>query len=69
MITGGAYGPGTGIVVLTDRRLLFLKDGRLSKTSEDFPLSKISSVQCSTGMMLGKITVFAPGNKAEILNV
>ncbi len=69
MITGGAYGPGTGIVVLTDRRLLFLKDGRLSKTSEDFPLSKISSVQCSTGMMLGKITVFASGNKAEISNV
>jgi hypothetical protein len=69
LITGGTYGPGTGIVVLTDRRLFFLKDGVMSKTSEDFPLDKISSVQWSTGMLLGKITVFASGNKAEITNV
>jgi hypothetical protein len=69
MITSGTYGAGTGIVVLTDRRLFFLKDGVMSKTSEDFPLSKISSVQWSSGMMLGKIIVFASGNKAEITNV
>jgi hypothetical protein len=69
LITGGTYGAGTGIVVLTDRRLCFLKDGLLSKTSEDFPLGKISSVQWSAGMLLGKIIVFASGNKAEIVNV
>ncbi|WP_433011496.1 PH domain-containing protein [Kribbella sp. CA-294648] len=69
MITSGTYGAGTGIVVLTDRRLFFLKDGVMSKTSEDFPLGKISSVQWSSGMLLGKIIVFASGNKAEILNV
>ncbi len=69
MITGGMYGSGTGIVVLTDRRLFFLKDGVFSKTSEDFPLSKISSVQWSSGVLLGKIIVFASGNKAEISNV
>lgn len=68
-ITAGTYGPGTGIVVLTDRRLFFLKDGVMSKTSEDFPIEKISSIQWSTGMLLGKITVFASGNKAEITNV
>ena len=64
-ITAGTYGSGTGIVVLTDRRLFFLKDGVMSKTSEDFPIEKISSVQWSTGMLLGKITVFASGNKAR----
>ncbi len=69
MITSGTYGAGTGIVVLTDRRLFFLKDGLMSKTSEDFPLVKISSVQWSSGMLLGKIIVFAAGNKAEITNV
>jgi hypothetical protein len=69
LLTGGTYGSGTGVLVLTDRRLLFLKDGVMSKTSEDFPLEKISSIQWSTGMLLGKITVFASGNKAEILNV
>lgn len=68
-ITAGTYGPGAGIVVLTDRRLFFLKDGVMSKTSEDFPIEKISSVQWSTGMLLGKITVFASGNKAEITDV
>lgn len=69
MMTSGTYGAGTGIVVLTDRRLFFLKDGVMSKTSEDFPLSKISSVQWSSGMLLGKIIVFASGNKAEVVNV
>lgn len=69
LLTGGTYGSGTGVLVLTDRRLLFLKDGVMSKTSEDFPLEKISSIQWSTGMLLGKMTVFASGNKAEINNV
>ncbi|HET6742151.1 MAG TPA: PH domain-containing protein [Kribbella sp.] len=69
LITSGTYGAGTGIVVLTDRRLFFLKDGVMSKTSEDFPLGKISSVQWSSGMLMGKIIVFASGNKAEIVNV
>ncbi|MET9318318.1 PH domain-containing protein [Kribbella sp. NPDC003505] len=69
LITSGTYGAGTGIVVLTDRRLFFLKDGIMAKTSEDFPLTKISSVQWSSGVLLGKIIVFASGNKAEITNV
>jgi hypothetical protein len=69
LITSGTYGPGNGILVLTDRRLFFLKDGMMTKTSEDFPIEKISSIQWTTGMMFGKITVFASGNKAEINNV
>jgi hypothetical protein len=68
-MTSGYYGGGTGLVVLTDRRLLFLKDGWIGKTSEDFPRDKVSSVQYSSGLLLGKITVFASGNKAEIENV
>lgn len=68
-ITSGTYGNGTGIIVATDRRLLFLKDGMMSETSEDFPYDKISSIQWSTGMLLGTITVFVSGNKSEIRNV
>jgi hypothetical protein len=64
----GSYGAGTGLFVLTDRRLLFLKEG-ITKTTEDFPLDKVSSVQWATGMMTGTVTVFASGNKAEIKNV
>ncbi|MCW6005840.1 PH domain-containing protein [Micromonospora sp. CPCC 205371] len=68
-MTAGTYGPGTGLVVLTDRRLLFVKDGVMSKATEDFPLDKISSVQWSSGIATGTIAIFASGNKAEIKNV
>lgn len=68
-MTTGLYGNGTGLLVLTDRRLLFVKDGMMSKTTEDFPLSKVSSIQWSSGMLLGTITVFASANKVEIKNV
>lgn len=65
-LAGGTYGGGTGLVVLTDRRLMFVRDGWTGQTNEHFPFDKISSVQWSAGMMLGKITIFASGNKAEI---
>lgn len=65
-LASGQYGPGTGLVALTDRRMLFVKDGVMSKSTEDFPLEKISSVQWSSGMLLGTMIVFASGNKAEI---
>jgi hypothetical protein len=68
-MVGGSYGKGTGLLVLTDRRLLFIVDGMMSKTSEDFPMSKVSSVGWNSGMVLGTITIFASGNKAEIKNV
>jgi hypothetical protein len=68
-MTTGAYGNGTGLIVLTDRRLLFVQDGVMSKKSEDFPIDKVSSVQWSSGLILGAITIFASGNKTEIKNV
>lgn len=69
LMTSGRYGKGQGLMVLTDRRLFFVKDGMTSSQTEDFPLSKVSSIQWSTGMMWGTITIFASGNKAEINNV
>lgn len=33
-------------MILADRRLLFILEGWASKTSEDFPLDKVLSVQC-----------------------
>ncbi|GAB2987630.1 hypothetical protein GCM10027184_45770 [Saccharothrix stipae] len=66
LMAAGAYGPGQGLVVLSDRRLLFVKDGIGRQVTEDFPIEKVSSVQWSSGMALGNLTVFASGNKAEI---
>ncbi|MCH1867470.1 PH domain-containing protein [Nocardioides sp. CFH 31398] len=68
-LASGTYGPGMGILVMTDRRLLFLKDGFTAKLSEDFPFDKISSIQWQTGMLMGTVTVFVSGNKSEIKNV
>jgi hypothetical protein len=66
LMAAGQYGPGQGVVVLTDRRLLFLKDGMTRQATEDFPIDKIASVQWNAGMVLGSLTIFASGNKAEI---
>lgn len=69
MTCGGTYGRGQGLLVLTNSRLLFTFSGVMSQTTEDFPLDKISSIQWSAGMLMGTVTIFASGNKAEIKNV
>jgi hypothetical protein len=68
-MVGGQYGKGTGLLVLTDRRLLFVVHGVMSQQSEDFPIERVASIQWSAGMIMGTITIFASGNKAEIKNV
>jgi hypothetical protein len=62
----GQYDEKNGLVALTDRRVLFVEEGLIRKQLEDFPYEKISSVQTSTGMMHGKLTIFGSGNKAVI---
>jgi hypothetical protein len=54
---------------VTDRRVVFVEEGMLRKTLEDFPYDRISSVQTHTAMMKGKLTIFASGNKAVIEQV
>jgi hypothetical protein len=66
LMAAGRYGGGQGIVVMTDRRLLFVMDGVLRQTTEDFPLDRISSVQWNSGMVWGTLAIFASGNKADI---
>jgi hypothetical protein len=68
-ITTGYYGGGTGLIILTDRRLLFVKEGWVGKKSTDFPIEKVSSIEFSSGLLLGKVVVHASGNRSEIDNV
>ena len=66
----GFYNNGNGILVATNRRLIFIDKGLLYGLKvEDFPLDKISTIQYSTGMLMGKLTIFTSGNKAVIDNV
>ncbi|MFB7278064.1 PH domain-containing protein [Streptomyces hydrogenans] len=69
LLATGQYGQGVGLVALTDRRLLFLKHGILSQALEDFPLGNISSVQWTTGLLMGTLSVYASGNRADIKSV
>lgn len=68
-VAAGTYGGGQGLLALTDRRLIFLKDGVMSKTLEDFPLDRVSSVTWSSGLVMGKVTITVASNKAEVTNV
>ena len=63
----GVYGNGMGILCSTNKRLVFVDKGMLYGLKvEDFPYAKITSIQYETGMLMGKITIFASGNKADI---
>ncbi|MEU8760659.1 PH domain-containing protein [Streptomyces sp. NPDC048659] len=65
----GVYGGGNGLVALTDRRLVFFKHGIMGQKLEDFPLTNISSVQWTAGLLMGTLSVFASGNRADIKSV
>ncbi len=69
MLATGVYGKGNGLLAMTNQRLVFYFHGLLGQKVEDFPYSRISSVQWSGGMLMGTLTVFASGNKAEIKQV
>ncbi|MET9252470.1 PH domain-containing protein [Streptomyces sp. NPDC003717] len=69
LLAAGLYGKGNGLLVMTDRRLVFYFRGRFGQKVEDFPYGRISSVQWTAGMLMGTLTVFTSGNRAEIRQV
>ena len=62
----GVYNGKNGLVIVTDRRVMFVEEGLVRSRIEDFPYERIGSVQTEKGVLKGKITIFASGNKAEI---
>ena len=69
-IVQGTYNNGMGILVSTNRRLVFIDKGLLYGLKvEDFPLDKITSIQYETGILMGKIKIHTSGNIAEIDNI
>lgn len=65
----GTYGGGTGLLALTDRRMLFIKSGMMSSANHDFPLASVASVSMSNGPLTSKIIIHASGSNQEIINV
>jgi len=63
----GLYNSKMGMLVATDRRLIFVDKGLFGGlTVEDFPYDRITSIQYETGLVQGKIRVYASGNRADI---
>jgi hypothetical protein len=66
----GIYHKGVGLLVATNKRLVFIEKGLLAGiTVEDFALDKITSMQYRFGWRFGTLIIFASGNKAEIRKV
>ncbi len=63
------YKSGTGILVATNRRLIFINKGMFSLKVEDFSYDKITSIEYKKGLLVGEITIYASGNRATIENI
>jgi hypothetical protein len=62
----GMYEDHTGLLAVTDRRLLFLDEGIVRKRQEEFHYSRISSAQWKSGMVMAEVKIFASSNVAVI---
>ncbi len=65
----GEYDGKEGLIVTTDRRIMFVEQGMIRSNLEDFPYDKVASVKSETGMRSGKLTIFTSGNKAELKDI
>lgn len=62
----GTYNGKQGVLVATDQRLIFVHKGLFSQTVEEFPYGRVSSIQHSTGLIWGEITVKTAGGSEKI---
>lgn len=65
----GAYKLDIGLLVATNKRVIFISKTLFSLKVEDFAYDKITSTQYSTGMIFGDIVIYAAGNKAKIKDI
>lgn len=69
-IVQGLYEKKQGILVATNKRLVFVDKGLIyGLRVEDFPYDKVSSIQYKTGLLFGELTIFSSGNKADIQQI
>lgn len=68
-IVKGIYDKANGLLVATNKRLLFLDKGWFSMKVKEIPWEKVSSLEWSTGWLSGEITLTASGTKEKIEQV
>ena len=65
----GLYGSSNGLLVATNRRIIFLDKGWTSFKMEDFSYDKVTTIESQTGLFFGELTIYASGNKEQIKQV
>lgn len=67
----GLYEGGQGLLVATDRRMVFVNKKLIGNRVkvEDFPYASVSSIQYELKLLFAAVTIFASGNRAEIEQV
>lgn len=69
-LASGEYDDNFGLLVVTDQRLVFYERGVMRAKQEDFPYSRISSVQTGRGMVRGgSLTVHVSGTEGKIEHI
>ncbi|MDR1285414.1 MAG: PH domain-containing protein [Campylobacteraceae bacterium] len=69
-IVVGIYNNNMGMLVATDKRLIFIDKGLFyGLRIEDFGYDKISSIQYELGILTGDITIYVSNNKAKITHI
>jgi Bacterial PH domain len=53
----GRHGGATGLIVVTDRRLLFIEQGLSHRRVEDYPFAEIRSVQVDVSVVASELTI------------
>nr|WP_296777363.1 PH domain-containing protein [Rhodococcus sp. (in: high G+C Gram-positive bacteria)] len=69
LMAGGRTGGNNGLLVATNRRALFVAEGLINHSHEDFPYDRITSVTTNRGMLLAKIVVHTGGAARIIENI
>ncbi|HEU4676098.1 MAG TPA: SHOCT domain-containing protein [Motilibacteraceae bacterium] len=65
-VAGGRFARGSGLLALTDRRVVFLFHGLVHTNLEEFRLARIDSVAVSSGVLWSSVTLTVAGNRAVI---
>lgn len=65
-IANGTYSDKPALLVLTDKRILFVGKWMFETKSEDFPLARVSSVELKSGMMMSEIVIYTSNQEARI---
>ncbi len=69
-IVTGSYDGKMWLVVCTNHRVIFLDKGIIYGLKQvDFPLDKINSIQCETGLIFADIVIWDGVSKAIVKNI